>query len=80
MMRSERKTEKWRIPGKWTLIFLLILLVFYGYQNILAENYERHRIVNMDKMLYKKLPGVGVLLYLMVQQFQLKQQPCVLIL
>lgn len=41
MMRSERKTEKWRIPGKWTLIFLLILLVFYGYQNILAENYER---------------------------------------
>lgn len=41
MMRSERKTEKWRIPGKWTLIFLLILLAFYGYQNILAENYER---------------------------------------
>ena len=41
MMRSERKTEKWRIPGKWILIFLLILLVFYGYQNILAENYER---------------------------------------
>lgn len=41
MMRSERKTEKWRIPGKWTLIFLLILLVFYGYQNILADNYER---------------------------------------
>ena len=41
MMRSERKTEKRRIPGKWTLIFLLILLVFYGYQNILAENYER---------------------------------------
>jgi len=40
-MRSERKTEKWRIPGKWTLIFLLILLAFYGYQNILAENYER---------------------------------------
>ena len=27
--------------GKWTLIFLLILLAFYGYQNILAENYER---------------------------------------
>lgn len=41
MMRSERKTEKWKIPGKWTLIFLLILLAFYGYQNILAENYER---------------------------------------
>lgn len=41
MMRSERKTEKWRIPGKWILIFLLILLAFYGYQNILAENYER---------------------------------------
>ena len=41
MMRSEKKTEKWRIPGKWTLIFLLILLAFYGYQNILAENYER---------------------------------------
>lgn len=41
MMRSERKTEKWRIPGKWILIFLLILLTFYGYQNILAENYER---------------------------------------
>lgn len=41
MMRSERKTEKWRIPGKWTLIFLLILLAFYGYQNILAEKYER---------------------------------------
>lgn len=41
MMRSERKTEKWRIPRKWTLIFLLILLAFYGYQNILAENYER---------------------------------------
>ena len=41
MMRSERKTEKWRISGKWTLIFLLILLAFYGYQNILAENYER---------------------------------------
>ena len=41
MMRSERKTEKWRIPGKWTLIFLLILLAFYGYQNILTENYER---------------------------------------
>lgn len=41
MMRSERKTEKWRIPGKWTLIFLLILLAFYGYQTILAENYER---------------------------------------
>ena len=41
MMRAERKTEKWRIPGKWTLIFLLILLAFYGYQNILAENYER---------------------------------------
>lgn len=41
MMGSERKTEKWRIPGKWTLIFLLILLAFYGYQNILAENYER---------------------------------------
>lgn len=41
MMRSERKTEKWRIPGKWTLIFLLILLAFYGYQSILAENYER---------------------------------------
>ena len=41
MIRSERKTEKWRIPGKWTLIFLLILLAFYGYQNILAENYER---------------------------------------
>ena len=41
MMKSERKTEKWRIPGKWTLIFLLILLAFYGYQNILAENYER---------------------------------------
>ena len=41
MMRSERKTEKWRIPGKWTLIFLLILLAFYGYQNIIAENYER---------------------------------------
>lgn len=41
MMRSERTTEKWRIPGKWTLIFLLILLAFYGYQNILAENYER---------------------------------------
>ena len=41
MMRSKRKTEKWRIPGKWTLIFLLILLAFYGYQNILAENYER---------------------------------------
>ena len=41
MMRSERKTEKWRIPGKWTLIFLLILLAFYRYQNILAENYER---------------------------------------
>ena len=40
MMRSERKTEKWRIPGKWTLIFLLILLAFYGYQNILAENYD----------------------------------------
>ena len=44
MMRSERKTEKWRIPGKWTLIFLLILLAFYGYQNILAENYERQVI------------------------------------
>ena len=41
MMRSERKTEKWRILGKWILIFLLILLTFYGYQNILAENYER---------------------------------------
>ena len=41
MMKSERKTEKWRIPGKWILIFLLILLAFYGYQNILAENYER---------------------------------------
>lgn len=41
MMRSERKTEKWKIPGKWTLIFLLILLAFYRYQNILAENYER---------------------------------------
>ena len=41
MMRSERTTEKWRIPGKWILIFLLILLTFYGYQNILAENYER---------------------------------------
>ncbi len=41
MMRSERKTEKWRIPGKWILIFVLILLAFYGYQNILAENYER---------------------------------------
>ena len=41
MMRSKRKTEKWRIQGKWTLIFLLILLAFYGYQNILAENYER---------------------------------------
>ena len=41
MMRSERKTEKWRIPGKWILIFLLILLAFYRYQNILAENYER---------------------------------------
>ena len=40
-MKSERKTEKWRIPGKWILIFLLILLAFYGYQNILAENYER---------------------------------------
>lgn len=44
MMRSERKTEKWRIPGKWTLIFLLILLAFYGYQNILAENYERQAV------------------------------------
>ena len=44
MMRSERKTEKWRIPGKWTLIFLLILLAFYGYQNILAENYERQDV------------------------------------
>ena len=41
MMRSERKTEKWKVSGKWTLIFLLILLAFYGYQNILAENYER---------------------------------------
>ena len=41
MMKSERKTEKWRRPGKWILIFLLILLAFYGYQNILAENYER---------------------------------------
>ena len=41
MMRSERTTEKWRIPGKWILIFLLVLLTFYGYQNILAENYER---------------------------------------
>lgn len=41
MMKSEKKTEKWRIPGKWILIFLLILLAFYGYQNILAENYER---------------------------------------
>ena len=44
MMRSERKTEKWRIPGKWTLIFLLILLAFYGYQNILAEKYERQAV------------------------------------
>ena len=41
MMRSERKTEKWKVSGKWTLIFLLILLAFYRYQNILAENYER---------------------------------------
>lgn len=41
MMRSERKTEKWKVSGKWILIFLLILLAFYGYQNILAENYER---------------------------------------
>ena len=40
MMRSERKTEKWKVSGKWTLIFLLILLAFYRYQNILAENYE----------------------------------------
>ena len=44
MMKSERKTEKWRIPGKWILIFLLILLAFYGYQNILAENYERQAV------------------------------------
>lgn len=41
MMRSERKTEKWKVSGKWFLVFLLIMLAFYGYQNILAEKYER---------------------------------------
>jgi len=42
MMKSEKKTEKLENTGeKWILIFLLILLAFYGYQNILAENYER---------------------------------------
>ena len=49
MMRSERKTEKWRIPGKWILIFLLILLAFYGYQNILAEYYERQVVPGSDR-------------------------------
>ena len=37
MMRSERKTEKWKIPGKWTLIFLLILLAFYRLQKIMKD-------------------------------------------
>lgn len=54
--------------------------VFSKEMKIMKNYMIEHRIVNMDKMLYKKLPGVGVLLYLMVQQFQLKQQPCVLIL
>ena len=56
MMRSERKTEKWRIPGKWTLIFLLILLAFYGYQNILAENYERQVVswIGQTEDVYKR--------------------------
>ena len=57
MMRSERKTEKWRIPGKWILIFLLILLAFYGYQNILAENYEFSVKIEISRnALYVQLP------------------------